>query len=104
MIYAVEISSTAHRLTKKFPKDIRQAIVHHTKGLATKPHAGKKLKGGFSFLYSYHFNYKGVSYRVIYEVSQKKQQVLIRLASSLENVYRKLTEMRVKPLLGESTP
>jgi mRNA-degrading endonuclease RelE of RelBE toxin-antitoxin system len=99
MAYTVQISSTAQRLARKLPKDVRRAIVLHAKKLAAKPHAGEKLKGRLSFLYSYHFNHEGVSYRIIYEISQKRRQVFIRLASSRENVYRKLSKMRVKPLL-----
>jgi mRNA-degrading endonuclease RelE of RelBE toxin-antitoxin system len=99
MAYTVQISSTAQRLARKLPKDVRRAIVDHAKRLAAKPHAGEKLKGGLSFLYAYHFNHKGVSYRIIYEISQKRRQILVCLASSRENVYRKLSNMRLKPLL-----
>ena len=50
MAYTVEISSTAYRLAKKLPKNIRQVVVDHAKKLAIKPHAGEKLKGKYSYL------------------------------------------------------
>ena len=76
-----------------------QPVAPPIRRIGAKPRSGEKLKGRLSFLYSYHFNHKGVSYRIIYEVSQKRRQILIRLASSRENLYRRLGKMRVKPLL-----
>ena len=100
MAYTVEITPAAHRLAKKFPKSIRKVIVNQAKWLARQPYAGKKLRGKFSFLYSCRFHHQGVSYRIIYEVSKKDQRLIVHLAASRENLYRRLSEMRVKRLLG----
>ena len=80
MAYTVQISPTAHRLARKLPKDVRQSIVLHAKRLATKPRIGAKLKGRLAFLHSYHFSYKGVPYRIIYEISKEKQQIVSGLS------------------------
>jgi mRNA-degrading endonuclease RelE of RelBE toxin-antitoxin system len=99
MAFTVEIATTAYRLAKKLPQDVRKVIVEYTEELAKQPLAGEKLKGQFSCLYSYHFSHKGVAYRLIYEVSTVKQQILIRLVATRENIYRRLGEMKIKPLL-----
>lgn len=99
MTYNVEISSTAKRLVKKFPRNIREEIVKHSKIIASNPSVGEKLRGKHSFLFSYHFGFKGVQYRMIYEISQEKKIIYIRLATTRENIYRRLEEMNVKPLL-----
>lgn len=52
--------------------------------------SGEQLKGKYRFLRSLHISYKGVAYRIIYQVVSQTGTVVIFLADKRENIYRRL--------------
>lgn len=100
-MYKIWVTKSAFRHAKKLPPDVRRFLISKTKVLKENPLAGYKLRGKLSFLCSLHLRFKGVDYRVIYEIDKKEKRVYIRYADTRENLYRNLEAMRIKPLRGE---
>jgi mRNA-degrading endonuclease RelE of RelBE toxin-antitoxin system len=98
MVYTLQIDNAAYRLFRKLPKDVQEQMIEEAQTLKTNPLKGETLKGKYRFLRSLHFSFKGVAYRLIYQVLPKTTTVVVRLAASRENIYRKLDEMGLKPL------
>jgi mRNA-degrading endonuclease RelE of RelBE toxin-antitoxin system len=95
-MYSLEFEPAAFKLFKKLPLDVKQKIAEEAKKLENNPLAGQPLKGKYNFLRSLHFSYKGSAYRIIYQVVSQTTTILVRLATTRENIYRKLGEMKVK--------
>ena len=92
-MYGVQFTAAAYRLFKKLSKDVRNQIATQATSLKIDPLKGEQLHGKFRMLRSLHFSYKGVAYRVIYQVFSQTQTVIIRLADKRENIYKRLEEM-----------
>lgn len=90
MVYTLQIDSTAFRLFRKLPKDVKDKIIDKVEVLKQNPLAGQPLKGKYKVLRSLHFSYKGSAYRVIYQVFPNTSTVIVRLAGTRENIYRRL--------------
>ena len=73
-------------------------MANEAQALKTNPWAGEPLTGKYKYLRSLHFTFKGTAYRIIYQVLSKTSTIIIRLAATRENVYRRLEEMNIKPL------
>ena len=95
MTYTLNIDKPALTLFKKLPQRIQQALIEKTQVLKTNPTAGEPLKGKYRHLRSLHLSIQGTAYRIIYQVFQKSEQIVVRLAASRENIYRKLDEMKL---------
>jgi hypothetical protein len=65
--------------------------------LKREPLTGEQLKGKYRHLRSLHLSIQGTAYRIIYQVFQKSETIVVRLAASRENIYRKLDEMKLNP-------
>jgi mRNA-degrading endonuclease RelE of RelBE toxin-antitoxin system len=98
MAYTLQIGSAAFRLFRKLPKRVQKQLIQKAQVLETDPLKGQPLKGEYRFLRSLHLNFKGTAYRIIYQVFPKTSTIIVRLAASRENLYRRLKEMRIKPL------
>jgi mRNA-degrading endonuclease RelE of RelBE toxin-antitoxin system len=72
---------------------VQKKIIEESEVLKTNPQAGYSLKGKFQHLRSLHFSYKGSAYRVVYQVIEDSSIILIRLAATRENIYRKIENM-----------
>lgn len=92
-MYTVEFGPAAYRVYKKLPPAIQSAIRKRAKELQTAPLSGQSLQGKHKGLRSLHFSLQGVAYRVIYQAVVETETIIIRLASTRENIYRKLEEM-----------
>ena len=97
MTYTLNIEKSALALFKKLPRPIQAALIEKTLVLKTKPTAGEPLKGKYRFLRSLHLSIAGTAYRILYQVFPKSETIVVRLAATRENIYRKLDEMKVKP-------
>lgn len=97
MTYTLNIDKPALTLFKKLPKQIQCLLIEKAQVLTTNPHAGEPLKGKYRLLRSLHLSLHGTAYRIIYQVFHQSETVVIRLAASRENIYRKLDEMKLKP-------
>lgn len=97
-MYALEFESAAFRIFKKLPKDVQEKIANEAEVLKTNPLTGEPLKGKYNYLRSLHFSFKGGAYRVIYQVLSQSSKVIVRLATTRENIYRRLDQMKIKPV------
>jgi len=92
-MYRRVITSSAKRALKKLPLKLREELVGSTKVLEGNPFAGEKLTGGLSFLYSFHFRYQDVQYRVAYTIDRNKKLITTHFADKRENFYEKLRKL-----------
>ena len=97
MTYTLNIDKPALTLFKKLPKPVQAALIAKAQVLQTKPQAGELLKGKYRSLRSLHLSIGGTAYRIIYQVFQKSEMIVVRLAAPRENIYRRLDEMKLKP-------
>ncbi len=98
MRYAVTMTSPAHRMLRKLPPQIRKHLIGQAQRLKKNPQKGEQLEGVLRAFRSLHTTYKGTHYRIVYEVSQRLKEVIVRGVGPRENLYRKLRQMRLKPL------
>lgn len=92
-MYTVEFGPAAYRIYKKLPPVVQSAITTHAKKLQIAPLSGQSLQGKHRGLRSLHFSFQGVAYRIIYQAVAETETIIIRLAGTRENIYRKLEEM-----------
>ena len=89
-MYQRVITPSAKRSLKKLPLKLREEMISATKILNENPLASEKLSGSLNFLYSFHFKYLDVQYRVAYTIDQEKKLVIIHFVDKRENFYEKL--------------
>ncbi len=97
-MFVLEFEPAAFRIFKKLPKDVQEKIANEAEVLKTNPLAGEPLKGKYKYLRSLHLSFKGSAYRVIYQVFSQTSTVMVRLATTRENIYRRLDQMKIKPV------
>ena len=96
MTYTLNIDKPALTLFKKLPPNIQAILIVKAQVLTTHPTAGAALKGKYRLLRSLHFSIEGTAYRIIYQIFQKSEMIVVRLAGTRENIYKKLDEMKFK--------
>ena len=89
-MYQRVITPSGKRSIKKLPRNVRTALIEATKILEKNPIAGERLSGVLHFLYSFHFKFQNVHYRVAYTINTGKRLVVIHFANTRENFYEKL--------------
>ena len=73
---------------KKFDLRLKEEIRKtHIPAILENPRIGKKLQGKLSNVYSYHFRYKGQSYRIAYTVDEINKIVGVLKIGKRENFY-----------------
>ena len=81
-------------VTKDLKKLSRQATDHIANQtfsrLAQDPEAGRKLKGELRDYWKLAVSFQGVTYRIIYQISQTEKVVLIIAVGSREGFYDRL--------------
>ena len=98
MAYQLVTLPVVRRSLRRLPSDVRAHLIEAMQVLCTQPLYGEALKQEWHFLRSFHTRYKGTDYRVVYEVDERGQQIILRYAASRENFYRKLHAMNLKPV------
>jgi mRNA-degrading endonuclease RelE of RelBE toxin-antitoxin system len=96
MTYTLNIDQPALTLFKKLPKNIQRILIEKAQVLTTHPTAGAALKGKYRLLRSLHLSIEGTAYRIIYQIFQQSETIVVRLAGTRENIYKKLDEMKLK--------
>src|SRR5689334_24868815 len=96
MSYTLNIDKPALTLFKKLPQNLQRILIEKAQVLTTNPTTGAALKGKYRMLRSFHLSIEGTAYRIIYQVFQTSETIVVRLAAPRENVYRRLDEMKVK--------
>lgn len=97
MRYTLNIDKPALTLFKKLPKNIQHLLIEKAQVLTTKPYAGAALKGKYRLLRSLHLTLEGTVYRIIYQVFARSETIVVRLAATRENIYRRLDAMKLNP-------
>jgi mRNA-degrading endonuclease RelE of RelBE toxin-antitoxin system len=95
MTYTLNIDKPALTLFKKLPPNIQTVLIEKAEVLTTNPHAGAPLKGKYRLLRSLHLSIEGTAYRIIYQIFQQSETIVVRLAGTRENIYKKLDAMKV---------
>ena len=96
MSYTLNIDKPALTLFKKLPPNIQAILIEKAQILKTNSQAGEPLKGKYRMLRSLHMSIEGTAYRIIYQVFQTSETIVVRLAGTRENIYKKLDEMKFK--------
>jgi mRNA-degrading endonuclease RelE of RelBE toxin-antitoxin system len=96
MVFTVNIDKPALKLFKRLSPEIQRFLIEKAQVLSSNPYAGKQLKGKHRLIYSLHCSFHGAQYRIIYQIFQEQEIVVVRLAGPRENIYRKLEEMKIR--------
>jgi mRNA interferase RelE/StbE len=85
MPYVVLFSSKGDRAFRKLPRDIQKESIAYLQALAIdpRPHGIKKMSDGP------YYRARLGDYRIIYDICDKKAQVLVINIGHRENIYRK---------------
>jgi addiction module RelE/StbE family toxin len=94
-MYSIYFTNQARRLFKKLPPDVQDRIKKEASTLDQNPLPGEPLQGSYRQFRSLHVSYKGVAYRIIYQVLSKANEIVIVLADKRENLYKRLQEMKL---------
>lgn len=94
-MYTVVVSSQASKEIRKRGKNFKEKIAPIVTLLENDPKisGAEQLSGTLGSVYSYHFSYRGVSYRLAYVVDEERKTVSIILLAPRENFYEKLQRM-----------
>ena len=94
-MYSIFFTNQARRIFKKLPQDVQDKLKTEAKTLDTNPLAGEPLQGNYRQYRSLHVSFKGVAYRIIYQILSKKNEIVVVLADKRENLYKRLQEMKL---------
>ncbi|MEK7115185.1 MAG: hypothetical protein AAB847_02395 [Patescibacteria group bacterium] len=93
MSYLIFFTNHALRLLKKFTPQIRQLISRELDLIFKNPYKAPQLIGKFSFLRSWHVYFRGVPYRIIFEIKNDSKQIIIHLIAKRSEVYKLLERL-----------
>ena len=85
--FATAVKSDVRKLDKQLQRIIKE---EHLSSIEKDPFKAVPLLYEFKGLWSYHFNYKGTQYRIIYEIYPEAQIVLVIMIGSRERLYEAL--------------
>jgi Plasmid stabilisation system protein. len=92
--FVTAVKRDIHKLDKQLQRIIKDKYLTN---IEKDPYKAAPLLYEFKGLWSYHFNYKGTQYRVIYEIYPAEQIVLVIMIGSREPLYETLRR-RIKSL------
>jgi mRNA-degrading endonuclease RelE of RelBE toxin-antitoxin system len=99
MSYSLLLTPAAHKMFKKLSPTVREHLYRELQILKTNPLAGQPLTGVLRVFRSFHPpKLNNVHYRVLYEIHESQQQVMVRMLGVRENFYKRAEEMKLKPL------
>ncbi len=78
---------------KKLDPQTRAFLLKEVERLKFNPHQFPKLSGRASFLRSYHTNFRGVAYRIVFEIRESAKEILVYLAAPRSRVYELLKRL-----------
>jgi mRNA-degrading endonuclease RelE of RelBE toxin-antitoxin system len=96
MPYQLFITSAGQRSLRKLPSDVHKHLFDELQQLKTHPVQGEQLKGKYRFLRSLHTRFNNIEYRAIYQLIEKKREVIILYVATRENFYRNVEKLRLK--------
>ena len=90
-MYEIKSIKAVKRDVKKLPADVLNDIeTVHFKSISQNPFQSHELGYAFKGLRSYHFNHRGTSYEILYEVFEEDSLVVIIMIAPRESLYEKL--------------
>ncbi len=92
-MYRRVITPVAKKSLKRLARDAQQELLRATATLTITPYAGEKLHGSLSFLFSFHFKFQNVQYRVAYTIDEMQKLVIIHFVGPRENFYHRLRRL-----------
>ena len=96
LTYTVKFASAVKSDVRKLDKQLQRIIKEeHLANIERDPFEAIPLLYEFKGLWSYHFNYKGTQYRIIYEIYPEARIALVIMIGSREGLYEALRR-RVK--------
>jgi mRNA-degrading endonuclease RelE of RelBE toxin-antitoxin system len=94
--YTVKFASAVKGDVRKLDKQLQRLIKkEHFTSIERDPFEAVPLLYEFKGLWSYHFNFRGTQYRIIYEVYPEARIALVIMIGSREGLYETLRR-RVK--------
>jgi len=90
MSYRVFLSNKAGKQYKKLDPYIRDKIKSKLDGLKQHPQKAFTLSGKHAGLRYLKIIHKGVRYRIVYDISDERKEVLIIFLGTRENFYKEL--------------
>ncbi len=93
MAYQRVITTAAARSLKRLSQNAQEALLEATIALTTDPYAGERLHGPLSFLFSFHFKFGNVQYRVAYTIDTDRGLIIIHYVGPRENFYERLRRL-----------
>lgn len=97
MTYTLNIDQPALSLFKKLPATLQRLLLEKAQVLTTKPQTGTSLQGNYRLLRSLHLTLECTAYRFIYQVFERSETIVVRLAAPRKKIYRHLDELKGKP-------
>lgn len=90
-VYTVKFASVVKSDVRKLDKQLQRIIKEeHVTSIEKDPFKAVPLLYEFKGLWSYHFNYKGTQYRIIYEIYPEDKIVLVIMIRNRERLYEAL--------------
>ena len=85
------IKAVKRDLKKIDAEVVREIEAIHFRNIQENPFKSHELGYTFKGLRSYHFDHKGTSYRIVYEVFEEDKLVVIIMIAPRESYYEKLS-------------
>jgi len=90
-MYALTSLKVVKRDIKKLDRKLQEIIKNeHFPKIKKNPYTGDPLFYEFKGLRSYHFSYQGTEYRIVYEIYQANNTILVIMIGKREKFYETL--------------
>ena len=90
-MYRIESATAVKSDIRKLDKQLQKVIKEkHFANIEREPFNAVPLSHEFKGLWSYHFNYKGTQYRIVYEIYPENQIILVIMIGTREGFYQAL--------------
>jgi addiction module RelE/StbE family toxin len=90
MFQIKSVKAVKKDLKKLSHEVVKEIEAVHFRNIRENPFQPQELGYGFKGLRSYHFSMKGASYRIIYEVFEKDELIVVIMIGIRESFYEKL--------------
>lgn len=90
-MYRIEAYSAVKKDIKKLDRKLKKEVKEkYFADIERNPYEAEPLAYEFKGLWSYHFNYKGTQYRIVYEIYPKDGIILVIMIGTREEFYKAL--------------
>lgn len=90
-MYQLHTLKSVHRDLKKLSKQASARIVNFClPKLSRNPYSGIQLSGNLNGYFKYVFKFQGVSYRIVYQISEKDKIILVIAIGPRGEFYERL--------------